>query len=157
MFSKYFDPTKYLEYHIWILLNMNSLNLICPILSVPRFSLAWWSHSGVDCTPREMWTKARISQPASLFPKHILPLSWPPVIHPPLKEQVKWRRAFSAHFAWRTFSHSTNSKPTLKRSTLGMTAMWGDRSKVSPIDCYWRFCSLPWSHLSLIKLCKTGS
>lgn len=82
--------------------------------------LAQWNYYGVDFTLLDMWTKA---SPALHLWQHCQLVSWPPVTHPPLRVQVKWRRASFARCAWRTCSRSTNSKNTTRRSTLGMTAM----------------------------------
>ena len=58
-------------------------------------------------------------------------LPWHLVIHPPLKAQGKWRRDSFAHCAIRICSPFTNSRTTMRRSTLETTVMLGGNSRVS--------------------------
>ena len=131
-----------LEFYVWILLNLLFPAFQC--LWCDGVNMGWVSHP-VTCGPKQDYFTS------DLFRRqHGWLLSWPPVIYPPLKVQVKWRRAFSARCAWRTCSHSTNSKTTTKKSTLGMTGMFGDSSKVSSIYsqplCPWVLCVLIFGH-----------
>lgn len=118
----------------------------CFFCSFSFLPLAQWNYYGVDFTLLDMWSKA---SPALHLWQHCQLVSWPPVIHPPLRVQVKWRRASFARCAWRTCSRSTNCNNTTKRSTLGMTAMSRGRLKVSSSNV----AALPfkiWTNLFLI-------
>lgn len=62
--------------------------------------------------------------------QNLLLSSWPPVTQLPLRVQEKWRRAFSARCASRTFSRSSNSKDTTRRSTRETIVKFEDSLKV---------------------------
>lgn len=77
-----------------------------------------WRKWGVLYRPWGMLVQSGSCHP-SPPPKqlNLLLSTWPLGTLLPLRVQVKWRRVFFARCAWRTSSHSSNSKDTTRRST----------------------------------------